>query len=84
MTLVDSSVWIDHLRPVDGFLVNLLNTGRMLAHPFVIGELALGRLQQRKVILDMLSNLSCANIAAVAEVLAFIDQSKLYGVDIGY
>ena len=84
MILVDTSVWIDHFRYSDSFLVNLLNTGRVLAHPFVIGELALGRLQQREVILDALSNLSCANIAADAEVLAFINQSKLYGVGIGY
>ena len=84
MILVDTSVWIDHLRHGDSFLVNLLNTGRVLAHPFVIGELALGNLQQREVILDALSNLSCANIAADAEVLAFINQSKLYGVGIGY
>lgn len=84
MILVDTSVWIDHLRYSDSFLVNLLNTGRVLAHPFVIGELASGRLQQREIILDALSNLSCANIAADAEVLAFINQSKLYGVGIGY
>ena len=84
MILVDTSVWIDHLRYSDSFLVNLLNTGRVLAHPFVIGELALGNLQQREVILDALSNLSCANIAADAEVLAFINQSRLYGAGIGY
>ena len=84
MILVDTSVWIDHLRHGDNFLVNLLNTGRVLAHPFVIGELALANLQQREVILDALSNLSCANIAADAEVLAFINQSRLYGVGIGY
>jgi hypothetical protein len=77
-------VWIDHLRHGDSFLVNLLNTGRVLAHPFVIGELALGNLQQREVILDALSYLSCANIAADAEVLTFINQSRLYGVGIGY
>ncbi len=84
MILVDTSVWLDHLRLGDSFLVNLLNTGRVLAHPFVIGELALGNLQQREVILDALSNLSCANIAADAEVLAFINQSRLYGAGIGY
>ena len=57
MILVDTSVWIDHLRYGDSNLVNLLNTGQVLAHPFVIGELALGGLRQRDVILDTLNNL---------------------------
>lgn len=84
MILVDTSVWIDHLRNGDGTLVNLLNTGRVLAHPFVIGELALGSLRQRDVILDTLNNLSRAKIATDEEVLAFINQSKLYGLGVGY
>lgn len=82
--LVDTSVWIDHLRYGDSNLVNLLNTGQVLAHPFVIGELALGGLRQRDVILDTLNNLPRAKIAADEEVLAFINQSKLYGLGVGY
>lgn len=84
MILVDTSVWIDHLRYGDSSLVNLLNTGQVLAHPFVIGELALGGLRQRDVILDTLNNLPRAKIAADEEVLAFINQSKLYGLGVGY
>lgn len=84
MILVDTSVWIDHLRYGDSSLVNLLNTGQVLAHPFVIGELALGSLRQRDVILDTLNNLPRAKIAADEEVLAFINQSKLAGLDVGY
>lgn len=84
MILVDTSVWINHLRHVDSALVNLLNTGRVLAHPFVIGELALGNLRQRDVILDTLNNMPRAKIATDEEVLAFINQSKLYGLGVGY
>lgn len=84
MILVDTSVWIDHLRYGDSSLVNLLNTGQVLAHPFVIGELALGSLRQRDVILDTLNNLPRAKIAADEEVLAFINQSKLAGLGVGY
>lgn len=84
MILVDTSVWIDHLRYGDSNLVNLLNTGQVLAHPFVIGELALGGLRQRDVILDTLNNLPRTKIAADEEVLAFINQSKLYGLGVGY
>lgn len=84
MILVDTSVWIDHLRYGDSTLVNLLNTGRVLVHPFVIGELALGGLRQRDAILDTLNNMPRAKIATDEEVLAFINQSKLYGLGIGY
>lgn len=84
MILVDTSVWIDHLRYGDSSLVSLLNTGQVLAHPFVIGALALGSLRQRDVILDTLNNLPRAKIAADEEVLAFINQSKLVGLGVGY
>ena len=84
MILVDTSVWIDHLRYGDSTLANLLNTGRVLAHPFVIGELALGNLQQRDVILNTLNDMPRAKIATDEEVLAFINQNKLSGLGIGY
>ncbi len=84
MILVDTSVWIDHLRHGHSALVNLLNTGQVLAHPFVIGELALGSLRQRDVILDTLNNLPRAKIATEEEVLAFINQNKLCGLGVGY
>ena len=54
MILIDTSVWIDHLRSGNSILVRLLNTGQVLAHPFVIGELALGNLRQRQLIRDTL------------------------------
>jgi len=84
LILVDTSVWIDHLCYGDSTLANLLNTGRVLAHPFVIGELALGNLQQRDVILNTLNDMPRAKIATDEEVLAFINQNKLYGLGIGY
>jgi hypothetical protein len=77
-------VCIDHFRYGDSTLVSLLNTGQMPTHPFVIGEFALGNLQQRDVILDTLKSMPRAKIATDEEVLAFINQSKLYGVGIGY
>lgn len=56
MTLVDTSVWIDHLRHADSSLISMLAGGLVIAHPFVIGELALGNLKQRDVILDALNS----------------------------
>lgn len=84
MILVDTSVWIEHLRHADSTLANLLNTGQVLTHPYAIGELALGNLRQRDVILDTLNNMPSTKIATDEEVLAFIYLNKLYGVGIGY
>ncbi len=84
MILVDTSVWIDHLRSVDNRLMGLLDEGQVLAHAFVIGELALGNLRQRKVILQSLLELPQAKSAQDDEVLAFIDANALSGLGIGF
>jgi predicted nucleic acid-binding protein len=82
--LVDTSVWVDHLRSTQKVLVALLDKGMVLAHPFVIGELALGNLRQREVVLDALSDLPRASVATDVEVLHFIDRHALFGCGIGY
>jgi hypothetical protein len=84
MILVDSSVWVDHLRAGDKALENLLDAGMVLSHPFVIGELALGNLQKRADVLNALSGLPKAAVATDAEALAFIDHHALAGRGIGY
>lgn len=84
MILVDTSVWIDHLRNSDAALAELLEKGMVLAHPFVIGELALDSLRQRGVVLGALLGLPRATVADDDEVLRFIDQEKLFGLGIGY
>lgn len=84
MILVDTSVWVDHLRAGDKALAALLETGMVLAHPFVIGELALGNLRQRAVVLGALADLPQASVATDGEVLHFIDRHALYGRGIGY
>jgi predicted nucleic acid-binding protein len=82
--LVDTSVWIDHLRGGDPTMTRLLNAGQVLAHPFVVGELALGSLRQRDTILSALQDLPQAVSASDTEVLRFIDLQKLHGLGIGY
>lgn len=57
MILVDTSVWIDHLRRGDEHLSQLLDTGNVLVHAHVIGELALGNLKDRGMILSMLQDM---------------------------
>jgi predicted nucleic acid-binding protein len=82
--LVDTSVWIDHLRTGDGRLAGLLESGLVLLHPFVLGEIALGPLRDRALVLDALSDLPHATSATDAEVLGFIDRCALAGRGIGY
>lgn len=84
MILVDTSVWVDHFRAGNLALAAMLDTGAVLAHPFVIGELALGNLRQRQVVLDALSDLPRAAVATDAEVLHFIDRHRLAGRGVGY
>ena len=84
MILVDTSIWVDHLRAGDRGLSALLESGLVLTHPFVIGELALGRLKSRPVILKALADLPQARVATDHEVLEFIDSQSLAGSGLGY
>lgn len=84
MILVDTSVWVGHLRARDEILGGLLNGGQVLTHPFVIGELALGHLKSRRTVLAALADLPRARPATDHEVLHFIDQHRLAGLGIGY
>lgn len=84
MILADTSVWVDHLRGDDKRLAALLSDGMVLAHPFVIGELALGNLREREAILSALADLPQATVATDAEVLRYIDRQALAGRGIGY
>lgn len=84
MILADTSVWVDHLRAGDDALAALLDRGAILIHPCVIGELALGSLRQREIILETLSELPGAAVATDLEVLGFISHHALFGRGIGY
>jgi predicted nucleic acid-binding protein len=82
--LVDTSVWVDHLRKGDQVLGRLLFAGRVLAHPFIVGELSLGVLRQREAVLSALMDLPQATIATEEEVFRFIEANGLPGSGIGY
>ena len=84
MVLVDTSVWVDHLNHGDSRLASILQDRRVLAHPFVVGELALGNLRQRELIIGDLQSLPQATVASDDEVLALIAGGRLFGLGIGY
>jgi predicted nucleic acid-binding protein len=84
MILVDTAVWVDHLRSGEPTLAALLEAGRVLGHAFVRGELACGQLRQRAMILSFLARLPQAAIATDAEATDLIERRRLMGRDIGY
>ncbi len=84
MVLVDTSIWVSHLREGDDRLVALLDEGIVSCHPFVIGELACGNLKNRTEILSLLRALPSAELVEHEEILAFIDSNQLMGTGLAY
>jgi predicted nucleic acid-binding protein len=82
--LVDTSVWVDHLRAGNDALRGLLDRGQILGHPYVLGELALGNLRRRDIVLGAMHELPQATVASDEEVMHFIDREALFGRGIGY
>lgn len=84
MILVDTSVWVDHLRDGTPALAAALEQGRVLMHPFILGELACGNLKNRGEVLQLLGELPAAPMATDPEALDFIEWRALMGRGIGY
>jgi predicted nucleic acid-binding protein len=82
--LADTSIWIDHFRRSDRRLAKLLDRGDVVMHPFVVGELLLGKVRKITEIVDDLNALPKAAVANDGEVLKFIVDRKLPGSGIGY
>lgn len=81
--LADSSVWIDHIRRSNPALAAALRERRVLTHPFVIGELAMGSIKDRAAVLAALRALRRAVRAEDEEVLTLIERHRLFGTGIG-
>ena len=82
--LVDSSVWVEHLRAADRRLSRLLEDDDVLMHPAIVGELACGNLRRRREVLTSLRLLPAAIEATTEELLATIEAEKLHGLGIGW
>ena len=82
--LVDTSVWIAHLRNRHDRLAALLDAGEVLCHPFVIGELACGSLANRSEVLALLGALDRPPAATHGEVLGILEDHQLYGRGLGW
>jgi predicted nucleic acid-binding protein len=84
MVLVDTSVWVNHLRNSDKFLEKLLLNGDVVCHTHIIGELACGNIKNRKEIISLLQSLPMAVLIEFEEFLYFIEQNQLNGKGIGF
>jgi predicted nucleic acid-binding protein len=84
MVLADTSIWVEHLRNSNNSFIKLLDEGRVLIHPFIIGELACGNIRNRVEILSLLRKLPSGTVANNEEIIIFIDRNQLMGKGLGY
>ena len=84
MTLVDTSIWVEHLRRGHPGLVARLEDAQVSTHPFIVGELACGYLKNRREVLGLLAALPQVAIADHHEVLVFVERHRLMGAGLGW
>ena len=84
MVLVDTSIWVAHLRHGNRQLEQLLMDGEVICHPFIIGELACGNINNRNEILSLLKSLPLAPVLEFDEFLFFIDENQLMRIGVGF
>lgn len=83
MILADTNVWIDHFKNDNKKLREILDTKIVCIHEFILAELACGKLQKRKLILNLLSDLPSTSPLSLEDLLGFIDQNNLFGRGLG-
>jgi predicted nucleic acid-binding protein len=84
MWLVDTSVWVDHLRAGNAVLADALNNTHVWGHPWVLGEIALGSLKNRTAVLQALRHLPQAAVASSDEVLRLLEAEQLHNQGLGF
>ena len=84
MILVDTSVWIEHLRLRSSHLDSLLVSRDVLQHPFVTGELAVGNLHEREALLQEFADLPRAPMVDHDGVLRLLRAERLHGKGLGW
>ena len=83
MILVDTAVWIGHLRKPDQRLQELLQSDEVAMHPLILMELALASIANREEVISNLSLLRKAQVAELDELFSLIETRALYRKGIG-
>jgi predicted nucleic acid-binding protein len=84
VVIVDTSIWITHLRQGSRHLRELLLDAQVVCHPFIVGELACGNIKNRVEFLPLLLSLPMAPTVSLNELLYFIDRHRVMGMGIGF
>ena len=84
LVLVDTSVWVKHLRESEKDLVRLLEQGLVACHPFIIGELACGNIKNQYEIMNLLNDLPSIDALDHCDIMDFIEYRKIMNKGIGY
>jgi predicted nucleic acid-binding protein len=83
MILADTSIWVDHLRNRNPEVERLLGGGQIVMHPFIVAEISLGSLHNRRKRLDDLEALLQVKVAALNEVRHMIESHSHFSKGIG-
>lgn len=84
MIIVDTGVWIDHLRTANRVLAVFAERLEALLHPYVLGEVALGSLPDRAELLERMAQLPQPPVARHMHVMRLIEAERLFSTGIGY
>lgn len=84
MILADTSIWIEHFRRSDIELRRIIEEDRLLCHPVVIGELALGSLRDRAAVLALLAAQRQAAVATHDDIMAMVERHRLFSMGVSY
>lgn len=77
--LVDTNIWIDHLRNSEPVLVDLLERDQVCVHQSVITELALGNLKNRSIVLKAVERLMIVRNVDDRGVRHLLEERRLWG-----
>ena len=84
LILIDTNIWVDHFRRANRYVLGLLDAGRVVMHPHIVAELALGGLHDRELTLASLELLPELPVAEFHEVRQLIEIRKLYTLGVGF
>ncbi len=84
MILLDTSVWVDHFDTVDDEVTGLLSSRRIVIHPYVIGELAMGNLRNRDATIEVLNELVMLMPMRHSLIMKFVKNQSLFGTGLQY